>query len=287
MGAIAGLDAYINRLTGGNSGTPEQIWFWKGPRIGGGSVISSTPDDRWTDLWLWDGIPGAGAAPGTTGAATDNTTAGGLKQSDPAGGRQKWLTAFVVESEVAGTFMLYDRLAHDGGFSGTDTAAQTVSFAPPSRYSDGVGNAIFVIISTAIGNTLTTFTCDYTNTADEAKTSRAQLIGGTNDQEAGRLIMVPLADGDTGVKNVTNFDLLASTGTAGDISVVLAHPLAYTSFRQAASASAGPHWSGDLVTGVPMVTEIKTDACLVLAHRAQTTTVPSTGWFGYVSMLED
>jgi hypothetical protein len=209
----------------------------------------------------------------------DNTTDGGVKQADPGGGREKWLTGIVGGSSQTGTILVYDRLAHDGTFSGTVTTSQAVSFTPPSRYSSGVGNAIFVEVSSAIGSTATTATCAYNDQDNNAATSPAFSIGGTGLQEAQRLIWVPLATGDTGVRNVTDIDLAATTGTAGDLAVVLAHPLAWIPV-----SGAGLGQVRDFITGLPSIIKVETDACLSFAFLANGTTAPEV--WGSLHMVE-
>lgn len=278
MAALADLSDLVNRLTGGNSGTPDHLWFWKDARVGGAAAVA-TVAGRWTDLWTYEGIPSHGIVSTATGAALDNTTQGGLKQADPGGGRQKWLVGAEATASQAGTIVVYDRLAHDGTFSGTTTTSQTVSFTPPSRYNDGLGNQIWVIIDTIIGTTATTFTCAYTDQASGASTSQAVAIGGTGLREVGRVIPVTLAAGDTGVINVTDVDLAASTLTAGAFSVALVHPLCLIPI-----GATGVGMPRDFISGQPGPIEIKTDACLALAFIANGTTAPQV--MGALHMVE-
>jgi hypothetical protein len=278
MAEIADLSALVNRLTGGNSGTPEHLFFHKQERVNG-ALAAATVAGRWTSLWRYEGQPAHGAVQGATGAAFDNTTNGGLKQADPGGGRQKWLVGANLHSNVAGTIVLYDRLAADGTFSGTTTTAQTVSFTPPSRYSSGVGNQVWIEIQTAIGSTATTATVNYTDQdGNTGVISPTFSIGGAGLQEAERIIPVSLATGDTGVRNVADVDLVASTGTAGDFAVILAHPLVTI------PVYGGGGTSRDLIFGDPGVIEIPTDACLAMAWIANGTTRPQI--FGSLHMLE-
>lgn len=268
MAAITDLSDLVNRLTGGNSGTPEHLNFFKHDRVGGAAAVA-TVAGRWTDLWTYEGIPSHGIVSTATGAALDNTTNGGLKQTDPGGGRQKWLVGAFASSLSAGTLLLYDRLAHDGTFSATDTTSQAVSFTPPARYNDGIGNEIWVIVDTIIGTSGATFTCAYNDQSAGASVSPVVVIGGTGSREVGRIIRVPLAAGDTGVTNITDIDLVTTTGTAGALSVALVHPLLCIPVP-----GPGIGTNIDLISGVPGPIEIKTDACLALAWYAGSTTAP-------------
>ena len=76
MAAITDLSDLINRQTGGNSGTPENIFFHKVPRVAG--VAATAPiAGRSASLWEYDGMPAKGAVP-TSGAIPDRTTQGAI-----------------------------------------------------------------------------------------------------------------------------------------------------------------------------------------------------------------
>ena len=279
MSALTDLSDIANRMTGGNSGTPDHLWFWKDARVGGAAAVA-TVAGRWTDLWTYEGNPSHGIVSTATGAALDNTTDGGMKQADPGGGRQKWLVGAEAVANVAGTLIVYDRLAHDGTFSGTTTTSQTVSFTPPSRYSDGLGNQIWVIIDTIIGTTATTFTCSYTDqSATSGQVTQAVAIGGTGLREVGRIIPATLAAGDYGVQNIADVDLAASTLTAGAFSVALVHPICTIPI-----GAAGVGLPRDFISGQPGPIEINTDACLALAWIANGVTSPQV--MGALHMVE-
>jgi hypothetical protein len=280
MTALTNLSDMVNRLTGGNSGTPEQLWFFVNNRVAG-AAAAATVANRITSLWEYEKNPGGSGAQPTTSSIPTNATNGGLFQTDPGGGREKWLLGLGASSSVAGALILYDRLVHMGGLSGTTTTAQTTNLPTTAltRNTGGVGNQIFVEIYTQIGTTATTATVDYKNQAGTLKTSKAFDIGATNLREAQRIIQVPLADGDTGVTTIENFDLLASTGTAGNIGMCIARPLAMIPIN-----SSGAGASLDLISGFPAMVEIDTDACLALAFLSQSTTAPIIN--GQLSMIE-
>jgi hypothetical protein len=278
MAAITDLSDLVNRLTGGNSGTPEHLYFFKNARVGGAAAVA-TVAGRWTDLWTYEGQPSHGVVSTSTGAALDNTTAGGLKQTNPGGGREKWLVSLIANASAAGTLILYDRLAHDGAFDATVTTAQTVSFTPPSRYSDGIGNEIWFIVDTIIGSSATTFTCAYDDQTPAGSTTQAVAIGGTGLREVGRIQRASLEAGDTGVTNITNVDLVATTGTAGAFSIALVHPLVYIPIPAVATGVAL-----DFIAGTPGPIKIESDACLALAWASNGVTAPDV--FGNLVMVE-
>lgn len=279
MAALTDLSDVINRITGGNSGTPENLFFYKDARVDAAAATAPVAG-RMTSLWQYEGTPAGGAAP-TTVAIPDNTTDGGLKQTDPGGGRQKWLLGGTSVALVSGTVILYDRLLHIGNLSGTVTTAQTVG-GTLTRYTgtESVGNQIWIEIYSLIGTTATTVTAQYTDQdGNTTITSTATAIGGTGLREAQRIIPIPLATGDTGVRGCDNVDLLATTGTAGNFGVSIVRPLGFFTM-----GVAGIGTIRDMITGLPTVPEIKTDACLALAWMSNSTTIPQI--FGSVHMIE-
>lgn len=282
MTAFADLDEVVNRITGGNSGTPEHIFFTKVDSVTGGSTAGSPTSGRWTSLFQYDGAPsGASSATWTSAAVPDNTTTGGLKQTDPGGGRQKWLLGMTAVTNVAGVLVLYDRLLHISGLDGTSTSPQTVG-GSLTRYATATspGNQIWAEIYTQVGSSGTTITASYTDQdGNSGQTSGTATFGGTGFRNAQSIIPIPLASGDTGVRAVASVTLAGSTGTAGDFGVTIARPLCAIPI-----ALPGVGAVRDLITGVPAVTEVLTDACLSLAWYAGSTTVPTV--FGSIHMCE-
>lgn len=284
MTALASLSDVINRSTGGNSGTPENIWFQKNGRYNGAAAAGVPIAGRPYSLWAIDGQPAQGAAP-TTWANPVNTETGALEQADPGGGRQKWLTGFSATGLVAGTLMLYDRLGANGNLNATTTTAQTFT-GTLTRYNstDSVGNIMWYEIygntTTVLGATGTTMTVSYTNEGGTAsRTSAAVTIGGTGFREGNQARLIPLQAGDTGIQSVENVDLVASTTTAGAFGITVARPLA-----MAVIDSAGVGGWRDFVTGMPGIPEIKTDACLAFLWFPAVTTAPEV--FGCASFVE-
>lgn len=281
MGAIADLNQYINILTGGE-GAFEQIWWNQDNRIGSGAG-AATVAGQFTSLFTFNMTPrGQGAAAGGTARNPTNATNGTLGQANATGGRVKRISGFGCQMNVAGVVTLYDRLADISGLSGTVTTAQNTTGLAVTRYTgtESVGNQIWVEIFTLIGVTATTITVNYTNQDGTAgRTSQPVVFGGTARREATRLISVPLAAGDTGVRSIESVTVLATTGTAGDFGVMIARPIV--------SAPIGLAGSGvliDCLTMLPSMREIKEDAALSLMMQATTTTSPAT--MGTICMVE-
>lgn len=274
MAALTDLSDIANRLTGGSSGTPQNLFAWIDNRTDS-AAVTATVAGRMTSLWRYNKCPGGvGAIPGAA-AIPDNITSGGLLQTDPSGGRELWLLGMSASFTQAGSLLLYDRLLHNGGLSGTVTTAQTVG-GTLTRNTGGVGNQIWVEIYTIIGTTGTTITASYTNQAGTSgRTTKAVSIGNTGLREGERLIPLPLQDGDTGVQAVASVTLAASTLTAGSFGVTVARPLLLLPMQGASTGG-----MRDCIAGLPQIPEVDTDACLGLAFLANTTTAPQ----GFVSL---
>jgi hypothetical protein len=271
MSALTNLSDVVNRLTGGNSGTPEAVWAY----IDGTQVGAAPVAGRLSSTWIYTKNPGgAGAVPGAA-AVPDNTTNGGLFQTDPGGGREKWLLGGTVVMSQLGSWILYDRLLHNGGLSGTTITAQTVG-GTLTRNTGGIGNQIWIEIYTAVGTTGTTITASYTNQAGTSgRTTKTQSFGATNNREAQRIIPLSLQDGDTGVQSVQSVTVLASTTTAGSFGVTIARPLLF--FPCHATGAGGMR---DLIAGLPEIRKIDTDACLATIYMSNNTSAPQ----GFVSL---
>lgn len=265
MSALTDLSAIINRLTGGNSGTPQHTYSFLSSYIQG--VAAQAPvASKWTSLWQYDQTDGANGAAPTTVAIPDRSTTGALPIANPGGGRQQWLLGIDVQMSMPGIFMLYDRLLHIGNLSGTTTTAQTVG-GTITRNTGGVGNEIWAEIYTAVGTTATTITASYTNQAGTSgRTTRAVAFGGTGNREAQRMIPLPLQDGDTGVQSIQSVTVLASTTTAGAFGVTLLKPLVVVPTQAAVCVTR------DLIAGLPAVVELETGACVTAAFLGTTTT---------------
>jgi hypothetical protein len=281
MAAIASLSDLVNRMSGGNNGTPETVFAFKVARAGG--VNPSTPSlGRMFSYWTYDGMPASGAVP-TAGAIPTRTTVGALPFTAPGGSRQKWLVNVAAVPTIAGTLILYDRLYHIGGLSGTLTTDQTVQGSTPSpaltRNTGGAGNHIFYEIYTQVGSTSRTLTVTYTDQDGNTGQTATINIGGTDFAAQTRVQRIPLAAGDTGVRAVEKVALSASTGTTGNFGITIGRPLAQISIGTASSGG----WR-DFTTGLPGLPEIDSDACLAMYYTPSSASV-SEMWLTY-SMVE-
>jgi hypothetical protein len=276
MAALTNLSDLINRATGGNSGTPETVFFYKAARVAGAAptaLIAGRP----ASLWRYDGQPSGGAVPDTPAVCT-NATAGALPFTNPGGGREKFMIQAWATGLVGGTLILYDRLLHSGNLVGNVNTLQVVG-GQISRNTGGEGNMAWAEIYTAVGSTATTITMTYTDQGGTpTRVSTPVVFGGTGFNTASRAIFMPLQSGDTGIQEVISVQLAASTATAGAFGVTIGKPLAYLGV----GAAGAPGWR-DFVTGMPGLPQIPANACLALLWIPVAVTAPEiTGGYSFV-----
>jgi len=276
MAEFATLSEVLNRLSGGNSGTPETLFYNKNvDRRSGGTTFAGTAGKTFS-AWMSDGgTPGSGAAPGAVAVPT-KATAGAIPFNNASGGREKRLLAAVfanggssiLTNESFGDVILYDRLLHQSNLSGTTTGAQNVqsgSGVVLTRHTAGAGNEIWIeIYGTAVGATPQTVTCSYTNQAGTSgRTTIAIPIGGSASKallSIGEVARLPLQAGDTGVRSVETLTLSGSTGTAGAFGVTIANRIAEIPMQQSASLY-------DFTYGDSGTYAIEDNACLAAMFR--------------------
>lgn len=210
--AIADFDAWKAALTSGAEQIPIQV------------STTTTLAGRQYDLWRT--LVPLGAVP-TTAAAPDNTLLGAMGQQNGGSGTLTLMGA-LFQAQNPGSFIIADRLSHQGGLSGVTTGAQTTNLptAALTRHTSGEGVMIGLTIYTQIGTTAVGVTVTYTNQSGTgSRVSPSTVIGGTAFREANRMIQIPLQEGDTGVRSVESVTISATTGTAGAFGVTLFKPL--------------------------------------------------------------
>ena len=178
---------------------------------------------------IWGLFLPAPAAP-TASVALDKTAAQSIGPIPNAtSGKLQILGGRFNTSGTAGaTVVAIDLLNVSGGLSAAVTTEQTTNLptAPLTRHTGGDGVMIGLVIYTILGTTATTISVRYTNQAGTAnRTSTVTSFGTSGFREAARLIQIPLAAGDTGVRSVEGVTLAATTGTAGNFGVCLFKPL--------------------------------------------------------------
>jgi len=227
MPALTGIDDAVDKCSGGNNGNPQPFFLYKHDLLDAGAAPGGASGVNWQSVWQLVGVPSHGIAPGAAAIPT-RATAGALGQANATGGRTLNLCFFgAMAQNSAGPLFVYDRIGHMSGLSGTSVVAQAVGVTA-GRYTgaESVGNEMWVEIYQPIGATGRTIIANYTNDANLPAVSPAVVIGGVGFQESQRLIRLPLASGDSGVRSVETVTILGgSTGTAGDFGVTLMRTL--------------------------------------------------------------
>lgn len=255
---ITGLDDYASKITGGSNGNPETIFVHK--------RISTTFNSAlfWRSTWLWDSTPiGAGIQP-TSFAICDNTTPGGLFQTNALTGNKRLLTV-TAASSFCGVLVIYDRLAHCGGLDSNLTSVQNINgglSGDVTRYTNGVGNKIW--IENYFQGLETVQNIDivatYTDGNGTVQTTPSNPFSGSTGVYAvnSQVIHEMSMAGNT-VKGVTSIQVLNSTGTPSSIfGVTIAHPLYYVPVKLLSGGGA----VGFLNAPVPV---IRPGACLAMS----------------------
>jgi hypothetical protein len=213
---------------------------------------------------MWRYLLPAPANP-TTSVALDKTSDNAIGPIPGAtSGKLQIIAGRFNSSGTAGaTLVAIDLLNVSGGLSGTVTTEQTTNLptAALTRHTGGDGVMIGLVIYTTVGTTATTVSVRYTNQAGTPnRVSTVTSFGGTGFRDAGRVILIPLQAGDTGVRSVEGVTLTATTGTAGNFGVCLFKPL--MSFSLESTTGTMPL---DAVSSGGMIgsmAEFDDDACL-------------------------
>lgn len=174
---------------------------------------------------LWRAVGGAqwpqGAIPAGASTPTD-ATAGAILLPIFAVGTTGRIYKFAPVGTTAGVFMVYDRLAHMGGLSGTALTSQTVSLDVATAITNGrclddySCVEWYVEIYTDIGTTASNLTVTYTDKNDVG--SKTVVISGFTGasplNRSGRLVRLVPTDG-VPIKSIQSCILSASSGTLG------------------------------------------------------------------------
>ena len=202
----------------------------------------------------------------TASVALDKTSDHSIGPMPAVGsGRLTIMGARLNPSNIGGqAVILVDMLNVSGGLNPTLTTEQTTNLptAALTRFTSGEGVMAGLCIWGSIGGTATTVTVSYTNQVGTAgQISTATQIGGANvANAAGRMILIPLAAGDTGVRSVESVTLAATTGTAGNFGVCLFKPLAIMAMNDWQGAHAIDAVSSGGFVGT--LAEVHPNACL-------------------------
>lgn len=166
----------------------------------------------------------------------------------------------------SGSLMLIDRLCHSSGLDGTVTTAQTTNLpsAALPRFTSGVGVMAALECYALAGTTATTFTVSYTNEQGVSGcVSPAALFPASSTMVVGKLLFVPLASGDKGIRSVESVTLAGSTGAAGNFGVTLFRPLSVVACSE---NGVGFQAISDVTASMPLGLPAIDNACLQIVN---------------------
>jgi hypothetical protein len=219
------------------------------------------------DLWMYN-LSTTVSAP-TTATACSRSTAGALNVdiANSAGSNKLYFIGSTLENYNTiwyRSFLLVDRLSHQGGLSYTLTTTQTTNLptAALTRYTDGSGVMIGITTYGALnaGFTGGTVTMSYTNqSGTSGRTAVATTMPAGNARAIGTFGIISLQSGDTGVRSVESVTS-SITATSGTFGVCLFKPLGIVSFTDTCIYF-NNFIDGGFMGGIP---EIIDDACLSL-----------------------
>ncbi len=219
--------------------------------------------------WTMGGFPAAGATP-TTWVNPTQATVGAINPRYVNGGSTttaRILFAALRYSVVNQPVIVYDRVGHMGGLSGTVTTAQTVGTAATElstpatdgRCEAGGGDVDwFLEWYTATGATGVNVTCAVTYSDDSTGNV---VVAIPVSVPVFRMYRIVPASANLSIKGITSVTLSASTGTAGNFGVT-----ACERKFQFSVDTANKEWIADWATlGMP---DIGRNACLALRFYA-------------------
>lgn len=196
--------------------------------------ISNTAAGVLIAMWRSAGFPMQGAIP-TTAATPTSATDGAWALPTPGSGEKMYLGKLAASLTVAGQLMIFDRLAHMGGLSGTVTTAQTVDLDIATAASQGRcaadGSDVLWCWEwyADTGSTGQTISATYTNNQDQSgRASQSTSLPAT--RRAGMCYPILPNVADKFIKSVQTTTLSGTTGTAGNFGVTARKRLAEMPF---------------------------------------------------------
>ena len=197
----------------------------------------------------------------TAPVACNSSTVGALGQSSGS--------PFIIASRYNalndGQMLVYDRLSHQGGLVANINTEQVTNLptAALTRYTTGEGVMIALEVYTILGGTAVNVTANYTNQAGTpGRISTSTVIGSANYGRLYRMLLVPLAHGDTGVRSVESVTLDATTGATGEFGVTLIKPLYVIGMESTSGVASNGFVSGGNFGGIPQIVD---GACIAFA----------------------
>jgi hypothetical protein len=238
-------------------------------------------------LWKLTGQPGAGATP-TTAAVCSNSLVGSFQFAQQTSPATSYLGIFeAVQPNAAVTLEIHDRLAHNGGLSGTNNGgAQAVDIdldlvLGTSNLSARKGDANYSDVQwwlewyVATGGTGVNATVNVTYN-DSTSCNLTAFALGTSVQNTRMIALnpyIPSADSGKYIMRVNTVTLSGTTGTQGNFGVTATRYRASV-FMPIANARFTSNWA-DL--GLPEIYNSSCLFCVAIAGATTSGIVKGTG----------
>lgn len=252
---------------------------------------------RWYDFSGLNGTPVANAWAGTALAwreCNESTGNGTQIFGLPHGGNVSADTKHAlnvaavtaVATGVPGVLMLVDMQGYWPGISNNTLSAQTLTGTPAPRYTNGAGCRLFAVQTAAAGATAQNIALSYTDQDGNAGNTLPVTVAMTASAIVGHIShsgtaannygpFLPLASGDTGVRNVATVTM--SAANTGTFALVMAKPLLTLPITTVSVAG-----ERDLLNQLPSLPQIKDGACLTWLYFAGAATGASTNFYGSI-----
>lgn len=166
-------------------------------------------------------------------------------------------------SALPSAFLIIDRLVHQSGLDPTLSTAQTTNLPTAALPRNTSGEGVMIAIETyaTTGVSGTTISATYTNQDGVSGRVTPRASAGTTSARLGQFLILPLQDGDTGVRSVESVTYVPGTTTSSNNGVTLFKPIAYAPISS--SGLYDPRESFDMFLGggaqLPVLPD---DACL-------------------------
>ena len=265
---------------------------YDGNKITGAAAYTA---GRWYDTSPLNGLPIANAWAGTAlnwRACNEATGNGTQIFGIPHGGdvstdikhllnMNAWGTAATA---VPATLMLVDMEGYYPGINMNAATAQTLVGTPTLRSTNGAGVRAYLVTTTGTGATAHNVAMSYTNQAGTAGRTLPVTVACTASSIVPHIThsgvaannygpFLPLASGDSGVRNVATVTM--SAANTGTFALCLAKPLA-----QITLSVVGLMTEKDLLNQIPSLPIIKDGACLAWLWGAGAATAANTTFAG-------
>lgn len=289
--AIQSIDNLIGSISDGN--TVRSDWN----KITGASAYVA---GRSYDFSGLNGFPVANTWAGTAlnWRSCDETAGNGTQIFGiPHGGNVSALVKHMLNmgasttaaTGVPGTLTLVDLQGYWPGISNNTTAAQTLIGTPSPRYTNGAGCRLYQVQTAVSGATAQNIALSYTDQSGNAGNTLPVTVSMTASSIVGQIShsgvaannygpFLPLANGDSGVRNVATVTM--SAANTGTFAICMAKPLA-----QITLGVATVYHEKELLNQIPSLPVIKDGACLVCLWTAGAATAALTTFMGHTEVV--